>query len=368
MKKLQKLLTILLAAAMMVSLAACGSSTQPSSAAPASQPASSSAPASGADPGAAEPAAPSAAIGPLTIRIYNPVPGDVINKVLDDFSSIVSERSGGAIKCELTPAGTLGAEREASQLLLMGDLDMMVMSIDALDWLVPNVGMSWVCLPGLLNTWEEVDEYYNNGWMFEHHKQVCAENNIDLICPGEFGLKVLLGTGKPVQSMDDLKGVKIRVPDVNFHHSYFTALGALPLSGVDMYTGLQQKTMDAVHNNIAASSLFKLEEVVDWILETWDLYGTNYWIANGDFSAKLSDGQREIIYAACEETAAYIRETYRKLNDDWLEACRQNPNIEVIEISPEMKAEMQRIGREVWTEYRDKFDPVAMERIFKEFA
>ena len=47
--------------------------------------------------------------------------------------------------------------------MLMGDLDMAVMSIDALDWLVPNIGMSWVCLPGLLNSWEEVDNLYNNG-------------------------------------------------------------------------------------------------------------------------------------------------------------------------------------------------------------
>lgn len=32
-----------------------------------------------------------------------------------------------------------------------------------------------------------------------------------------------------------------------------------------------------------------------------------------------------------------------------------------------MKAEMQEIGYQIWEEYRDKFDPVAMERIFEEF-
>lgn len=281
MKKLKKTLSLLLVLAMALTFVACGSGkseTQPSSSPSGAAAAPSASTSASTNSGTTE------KVDPLKIRLYNPVPGPVIDKVLADFSSIVSEKSGGAITCEITPAGTLGAEREATQLMLMGDLDMAVMSIDALDWLVPNVGMSWVCLPGLLNSWEEVDNIYNNGWMFEQHKKVAAENGIDIICPGEFGLKVLLGTGKAPKSMDDLKGLKVRVPDVNFHHAYFTKLGMIPVSGIDMYTGLQQKTMDIVHNNIPASSIFKLEEVVDWILLTWDLYGTNYWVANGDFN------------------------------------------------------------------------------------
>lgn len=281
MKKLKKTLSLLLVLAMALMFVACGSGkseTQPSSSPSGAAAAPSASTSASTNSGTTE------KVDPLKIRLYNPVPGPVIDKVLADFSSIVSEKSGGAITCEITPAGTLGAEREATQLMLMGDLDMAVMSIDALDWLVPNVGMSWVCLPGLLNSWEEVDNIYNNGWMFEQHKKVAAENGIDIICPGEFGLKVLLGTGKAPKSMDDLKGLKVRVPDVNFHHAYFTKLGMIPVSGIDMYTGLQQKTMDIVHNNIPASSIFKLEEVVDWILLTWDLYGTNYWVANGDFN------------------------------------------------------------------------------------
>ena len=361
MKIVKKTLALLLVLAMAISFVACGQGEQQSTSSPTAQPDTAAPADEGKDPGTDK------KVDPLKIRLYNPVPGPVIDKVLADFSSIVSEKSGGAITCEITPAGTLGAEREATQLMLMGDLDMAVMSIDALDWLVPNIGMSWVCLPGLLNSWEEVDNLYNNGWMFEHHKKVSAENGIELICPGEFGLKVLLGTGKAPKSMEELKGLKVRVPDVNFHHAYFTKLGMIPVSGIDMYTGLQQKTMDIVHNNIPASSIFKLEEVIDWILLTWDLYGTNYWVANGDFSATWTDAQREIIYAACEETAQYIRDTYRELCDTWLDMCRQDPSIEIVEPSEEMKAEFKRIGREVWKEYRDLFDKEAMDRIFEEF-
>ena len=131
--------------------------------------------------------------------------------------------------------------------------------------------------------------------------------------------------------------------------------------------GLQQGTMDAVHNNIPASELFKLDEVIDWMTLTWDMYGTNYWVANGDFTASLSDAQREIIYTAAEEAAQYIRDEYRKSTDAWVQKCRDNPDIEVIDIDDEMKQQMLEVSYSIWEMYRDKFDPVAMERIFEEF-
>lgn len=260
---MKRIFALVLTLAMALSLAACGGTDQPAD-----------------NTGDEAPATDSAGTGSeveeLTINLYNPVAGTVTDNSYTLFAERVSELSGGKITCNITPAGTLGAEREATQLLMMGDIDMGVFSIDGLEWLVPNVGMYWVSLPGLLNSFEEVDEYYNNGWMFQRHKEVAAENGIDLICPGEFGIKVFLGTGEPIRTMEDFKGKVIRIPDIDMNHDYISALGAMPVSGIDMYTGLQQGTMDAVHNNIPASELFKLDEVIDWMTLTWDMYGTNY--------------------------------------------------------------------------------------------
>lgn len=351
---MKSIFALVLTLAMALSLAACGGTDQPAD-----------------NTGDEAPATDSAGTGSeveeLTINLYNPVAGTVTDNSDTLFAERVSELSGGKITCNITPAGTLGAEREATQLLMMGDIDMGVFSIDGLEWLVPNVGMYWVSLPGLLNSFEEVDEYYNNGWMFQRHKEVAAENSIDLICPGEFGIKVFLGTGEPIRTMEDFKGKVIRIPDIDMNHDYISALGAMPVSGIDMYTGLQQGTMDAVHNNIPASELFKLDEVIDWMTLTWDMYGTNYWVANGDFTASLSDAQREIIYTAAEEAAQYIRDEYRKSTDAWVQKCRDNPDIEVIDIDDEMKQQMLEVSYSIWEMYRDKFDPVAMERIFEEF-
>ena len=95
---------------------------------------------------------------------------------------------------------------------MMGDIDMGVFSIDGLEWLVPNVGMYWVSLPGLLNSFEEVRLILQpNGWDVPAAAQeVAAENGIDLrICPSEFTVlpKSVPGPGEdPSALWRDFKG------------------------------------------------------------------------------------------------------------------------------------------------------------------
>lgn len=301
----------------------------------------------------------------VTIKFYNPVAGTVTDESIKLFAQKVEKLSDGKITCDITPAGTLGAEREATQLMQMGDIDMAVFSIDGLEWLMPNKAF-WLCLPGLITSWDEVDAY-NDGWMFQAHKDMAAEAGIDLICPGEFGLKAYLGTGKPIRTFEDFKNKVIRVPDVDLNQDYISALGAMPVSGIDMYTGLQQGTMDAVHNNIPASELFKLDEVIDWVTLTWDMYGTNYYVANKDFTDGLSDEAREIIYQAAEEAGSYIREQYRSSTDAWVQKCKDNPDIEVIEIDDAFKEKIMETSYKIWDKYRDKYPAEVMDKIYEEY-
>ncbi len=338
----KKLLAVLLTFVMIFTLAACGGNSGESATGDAST-----------------------ELEEVTIKVYNPVAGTVTDGSIDLFAQKVEELSGGKITCDITPAGTLGAEREATQLMQMGDIDMAVFSIDGLEWLMPGKAF-WLCLPGLITSWEEVDAY-NDGWMFQAHKEMAAEAGIDLICPGEFGLKAYLGTGEPIRTFEDFKGKVIRVPDVDLNQDYISALGAMPISGIDMYTGLQQGTMDVVHNNIPASELFKLDEVVDWITLTWDMYGTNYYVANKEFTDGLSDAAKEIIYTAAEEAAGYIRDQYRGNTEAWIQKCKDNPDIEVIEIDDEFKAQIMEASYQIWDQYRDKYPAEIMDKIYEEY-
>ena len=83
---------------------------------------------------------------------------------------------------------------------------MLPLSIDGVDWGTPDVQMQWTSLPYLFDSFDEVDSEYNNGWMFQRHKEVAAQYGICLLENIENGFKCLIGTGKTPTSMDDLKG------------------------------------------------------------------------------------------------------------------------------------------------------------------
>lgn len=98
---MKRLYALILALAMALSLAACGSSDSGET-----EQTDDGAAAETTDDGAA------AEVEELTINLYNPVAGEVTDTSYTIFADKVSELSGGKITCNITPAGTLGAERE----------------------------------------------------------------------------------------------------------------------------------------------------------------------------------------------------------------------------------------------------------------
>lgn len=353
---MKRFFALALAAIMMLSLAACGGKKEETSA-PAETPAATEKPAESSE----------AACEPLTIKMYNAVAGQTIDGTLIPKTiELLEKYSDGAITVELIPAGTLGKEKEAVQLLQMGDIDMLPLSIDGVDFGTPDVNMNWTSLPYLFEGWDEVDSEYNNGWMLERHKEVAAEYGIDIIENLDNGLKCLIGTGKVPASITDLKGKIVRTPDIPIFHYYYEQLGLTTVSGIDQYTGLQQGTMDCITNSPWAMNVFHLEEVADWIYVTQESWGTMYWTANLDWTSSLTDAQREVVYKAAKEAAVFTRQEIRDTCENYLDKAAE-AGVEIVYPDDASVEIMKTAASKTWNELRDDFDPVAMDRLFADY-
>lgn len=343
---------LILMALMMLSLTACGGSGDTSAAD------SSEGAASTDTEGACE---------PLTINMYNAVAGQTVDETLIPKTiELLEEYSGGAITVNLIPAGTLGAEKEAVQLLQMGDIDMLPLSIDGLDFGTTDVNINWTSLPYLFDGWEDVDSEYNNGWMIERHREVAAEYGIDLIENLDNGFKALIGTGPTPTSITDLAGKIVRVPDIPLFHYYYEQLGLTTVAGIDQYTGLQQGTMDCITNSPWAMNVFHLEEVADWIYVTAESWGTMYWTASLDWTSSLTDTQRDIVYRAAKEAAQYTRQEIRDTCETYYDKAAE-AGVEVVYPDEESIAIMKEAANNTWLGLQDDFDPVAMERLLADY-
>ena len=346
---MKRFLALLLTGIMALSLVACGGDTAED-------------PAAGGEETSGE-----AACEPLTINMYNAVAGQTVDETLIPKTiELLEEYSGGAITVNLIPAGTLGAEKEAVQLLQMGDIDMLPLSIDGLDFGTTDVNVNWPSLPYLFDGFEEVDSEYNNGWMIERHREVAAEYGIDLIENLDNGFKSLIGTGPTPSSIKDLAGKIVRVPDIPIFHYYYEQLGLTTVAGIDQYTGLQQGTMDCITNSPWAMNVFHLEEVADWVYVTAESWGTMYWTASLDWTSSLTDAQREIVYQAAKEAAQYTRQEIRDTCETYWDTCTA-AGVEVVYPDEESIAIMKNAAYNTWMGLEDEFDPVAMERLMADY-
>lgn len=310
---MKKKFSLVMAAVLTLSLAlsACGGSSSSSG---------SSTGGSSASSASGSAAAPST--GAVTLRLGHVVAdGSSLDKGLDKFAELVNEKSGGSVKVEVYPNSQLGDNTSMAEQLQFGSLDMMAPSVAALSGFTTSTAV------------------FDLPYLFKN--EAAAEEVLD----GEIGDKVaegLVSSGfqvigwmtqswrhvtcnKEVHAPADMAGLKIRVMDSEYHLAHFNALGcsAIPMAFSEVYTALQQGTIDAQENpytNIVNSRFY---EVQDYVIQTAHIYDACPVIVSKITWDKLSDDQKAAIQEAVDEAVTWERaevkaddEAYRKVVED----------------------------------------------------
>jgi len=167
------------------------------------------------------------------------------------FAEEIEKATNGTVKIKLYPQGQLGGERDVTEGLQLGTIDFQASSIGVTGTFVPSIQI--LNLPFLFNGPKH--------WMAVMNGPVGAELLSKAQKEGEpVGLKVLaiaapdfrlpMNNTRPINKMDDFKGLKIRTMQVPEHMDAYKALGAdaVPLPFGELYTALQTKVVDGNEN------------------------------------------------------------------------------------------------------------------------
>ena len=216
---MKKLISALLAGAMVLSLAACGSKTSSGSSAAASQPAgSSSASASTAEP----------AIEPVKLTIYSPGnENSVPTKTIIEYARLVSEASDGAITLDVHHSNELGNDAEAIESTRMGTIDIIFAGTSGFTSFYEKAKV--LDLPFLFSSAEQAYEVTNS----DVGEQIFADfpqYGLIYLAEGDNGMRHISTTNRPIHTADDVAGLKIRVPTSQLYLDVWEALGATPVA------------------------------------------------------------------------------------------------------------------------------------------
>lgn len=154
----------------------------------------------------------------------------------------------------------------------------------------------------------------------------------------ENGFRHVTNSRQPVRTPADLKGLKIRTMENPMHLAYFKALGAnpTPMSWGELYTALQQGTVDAQENPYAMIVDGKFYEVQKYVSETGHVFSYEILIANKKFMEKLPQDLRALVADSARAAILKQREMMIKMEGDF-KADVVKAGMQANELTPEEK-------------------------------
>ncbi|WP_281678454.1 TRAP transporter substrate-binding protein, partial [Synergistes jonesii] len=190
------------------------------------------------------------------------------------------------IKVELYPNAQLGGDRELCEGVQMGTIQMALPASSALAGFDKRVQV--LDLPYLFTSRKTAFEALD-GILGNKLNQYLLSKGFVVLGYQENGMRHVTNSKRPIKSPADLKGLKIRTMENPMHIAFFKELGAnpTPMSWGELYTALQQGTVDAQENPYAMIDDGKFYEVQKYVSETGHVFSYEILIANKKFMDKL---------------------------------------------------------------------------------
>lgn len=225
----------------------------------------------------------------------------------------LAKESDGRINLELFANEQLsgGDSGKAVESLAKGSIDLTFNSTIIYSILDDRFGVA--SAPFLFNNTDEVDPVFagEGGEMF---KEILAEKGVQALGYGENGFRQLTNSKLEIKNPEDLKGLKIRIPGITMYTDLYRELGTDPqtMTFSEVFTALQQGTIDGQENPIDVISSSKLQEVQDY-MTLWNYsYDPLVLGMNKELYDSMSDEDKELFDRLGKEAAAYQVEIARE--------------------------------------------------------
>jgi tripartite ATP-independent transporter DctP family solute receptor len=169
-------------------------------------------------------------------------------KAVEYMSQLLKERSGGRLGVKTFPNGALGNERDTIEQIKLGGVDMMRINVAPLNNVVPETIVP--ALPFLFRSEDHMHAVLDGPIGEEILKAMEAQGMVGLAFY-DSGARSMYTASKPIKTLADLKGMKIRVQQSDLFVSMIQALGAnpTPMPYGEVYTALKTGIVDAAENN-----------------------------------------------------------------------------------------------------------------------
>jgi len=264
----------------------------------------------------------SACAGPdpdvFIIKVASSAPADEPgSQALQRFVDIVNEKAGGRIEARLFAAAALGNDRDVTEGLKLGTVEMQMSSNSTLATFVPEVYVFE--MPFLFEDNEHMFAVLDSE-IGESFRPALEREGFHLMGYFTFGLRHIMTTERPINTMADLAGLKIRTMESPPHLDAFAAFGArpLPMAYNELYTSLETGVIDGAE---AANSNYYSKKFYE-VAPYWAQVGWLRLVAPVIMSKAFYDGMppdlQELVDRTVKDLEGYERQLYTEVDEQRL--------------------------------------------------
>ena len=275
-----------------------------------------------------------------TIKFVNQnAKGHPIVMGMEKFGEIVEAKSGGRFKVNIFPGGALGSDQANLSAMQGGTLEMASMNSGIFASLVKDFAI--YDFPFLFANAREADAVVDGPFGKGLHDKL-QEKGLVGLAYYELGFRNITNGKRPINKVEDIAGLKLRVIPNPINVDWVSALGAnpTPLPFPELYAALEQKAVDGQENPLATIQGAKLFEVQKHLAITNHQYNPQSVVVSKKFWDTLSADDKKLLQDAAAESARYQREQSRSAQASTLESLKKS-GMQVTELPPAEVAKLR---------------------------
>jgi tripartite ATP-independent transporter DctP family solute receptor len=271
------------------------------------------------------------------------------------FGELLEQKSGGKMKAKAFGGGSLGGDAQVISSLQGGVVEMTLVSPGLLTGLIKE--FSVFDLPFMFTSYREVDAVMD-GPVGTRLLDMLKEKGLIGLGYWDHGFRNITSAKRPINKMEDISGLKVRVIQIPIFIDTFSALGAnpVPLPFPELYTALETGTVDGQENPFASIETSKFYEVQKYAATTGHVYNPLVAIFSKKVWDKLSEDERRIVQEAATEAGLYERKVSREANEKSMQTLR-GEGMQITELSSEEIDRMRQKVKPVTDKYTQSIGP-----------
>lgn len=286
----------------------------------------------------------------MTIRAATANPeGSLHTEAINYFKEIVESESEGNIRVQTFYGGSMGDEQSNARQLRTQEVHLAVLAVGNLTPFAPKANIYY--LPYLF---PEIEDAYtlfeNEGFNAKVADEIAQQSGTRPLSWLIGGYRHLTNSRKPIETIDDLQGLRIRTPPVEVQMETFRAWGVepLPLAWTETFSGLQQGVIDGQENPHSVNRDQKFWEVQNHITELSYLLWVGPMLVGEAWFQGLDEATQELVSRAASEAARHVWQWSAEQEQQALEASLQQ-GMQLSELQDEEV--WQERARSIWPKF-----------------